>query len=305
MTEAEYLRAACEALSALPGTSADAASARLRDGSPGPRRTRTRFQPGGLPRDRPAAARPAIRVPAHRAGARPHAAGCALGRARLISIYCSSKTPSPTTPSSRSRTRAWSSEPSCWSRSRRSGSAAKGMPDIDVAGLGRAAARTQPVGPTTPRKGAGEHDSGRLEASSHDPPLRRQPFRRTSASAEFRRAGARRRHRRAHRRHRRGAPLARGTAHQVRPSRRPPRSSPRAASPRPSARVTRPSCTCRHPRAGAGLCDEEAVRVLVSEGPDRVRELMEICPRFDKVDGRDRARARGRPLAAAHRARRR
>jgi len=37
--------------------------------------------------------------------------------------------------------------------------------------------------------------------------------------------------------------------------------------------------------AGAGLCDEEAVRVLVNEGPDRVRELMEICPRFDKVDG--------------------
>jgi len=37
--------------------------------------------------------------------------------------------------------------------------------------------------------------------------------------------------------------------------------------------------------AGAGLCDEEAVRVLVSEGPDRVRELMDICPRFDKVDG--------------------
>jgi L-aspartate oxidase len=37
--------------------------------------------------------------------------------------------------------------------------------------------------------------------------------------------------------------------------------------------------------AGAGLCDEEAVRVLVSEGPDRVRELMEICPRFDRKDG--------------------
>ena len=37
--------------------------------------------------------------------------------------------------------------------------------------------------------------------------------------------------------------------------------------------------------AGAGLCDEQAVRVLVSEGPDRVRELMDICPRFDKVDG--------------------
>ncbi len=38
-------------------------------------------------------------------------------------------------------------------------------------------------------------------------------------------------------------------------------------------------------KAGAGLCDEETVRVLVNEGPDRVRELMEICPRFDKVDG--------------------
>jgi L-aspartate oxidase len=37
--------------------------------------------------------------------------------------------------------------------------------------------------------------------------------------------------------------------------------------------------------AGAGLCDEEAVRVLVNEGPDRVRELMEICPRFDRKDG--------------------
>ncbi|HDZ59302.1 MAG TPA: FAD-dependent oxidoreductase, partial [Actinobacteria bacterium] len=28
-------------------------------------------------------------------------------------------------------------------------------------------------------------------------------------------------------------------------------------------------------RAGAGLCKEEAVRILVNEGPDRVRELME------------------------------
>ena len=37
--------------------------------------------------------------------------------------------------------------------------------------------------------------------------------------------------------------------------------------------------------AGDGLCDDNAVRVLVNEGPDRVRELMEICPRFDKVDG--------------------
>jgi L-aspartate oxidase len=38
-------------------------------------------------------------------------------------------------------------------------------------------------------------------------------------------------------------------------------------------------------RAGAGLCNEEAVHILVNEGPDRVRELMEICPRFDKVEG--------------------
>ena len=37
--------------------------------------------------------------------------------------------------------------------------------------------------------------------------------------------------------------------------------------------------------AGAGLCDPDAVRVLVNEGPDRVRELIEICPRFDRKDG--------------------
>jgi L-aspartate oxidase len=38
-------------------------------------------------------------------------------------------------------------------------------------------------------------------------------------------------------------------------------------------------------KAGAGLCDEDAVRVLVNEGPDRVREIMRICPHFDRVDG--------------------
>jgi L-aspartate oxidase len=38
-------------------------------------------------------------------------------------------------------------------------------------------------------------------------------------------------------------------------------------------------------RAGAGLCDEKAVRVLVNEGPERVRELLEICPHFDRVEG--------------------
>jgi L-aspartate oxidase len=38
--------------------------------------------------------------------------------------------------------------------------------------------------------------------------------------------------------------------------------------------------------AGAGLCDEAAVDVLVHEGPDRVRELAEIGARFDDRDGR-------------------
>ncbi|MCL6106231.1 MAG: L-aspartate oxidase [Actinobacteria bacterium] len=38
-------------------------------------------------------------------------------------------------------------------------------------------------------------------------------------------------------------------------------------------------------RAGAGLCKEEAVRILVNEGPARVRELMEICPKFDRAGG--------------------
>ena len=38
-------------------------------------------------------------------------------------------------------------------------------------------------------------------------------------------------------------------------------------------------------RAGAGLCKEEAVRILVNKGPARVRELMEICPKFDRAGG--------------------
>src|SRR3954468_15995926 len=33
--------------------------------------------------------------------------------------------------------------------------------------------------------------------------------------------------------------------------------------------------------AGAGLCDVEAVRILVTEGPDRVRELAALGARFD------------------------
>jgi L-aspartate oxidase len=34
--------------------------------------------------------------------------------------------------------------------------------------------------------------------------------------------------------------------------------------------------------AGAGLCDPEAVSVLVQEGPDRVRDLMQLGARFDR-----------------------
>lgn len=37
--------------------------------------------------------------------------------------------------------------------------------------------------------------------------------------------------------------------------------------------------------AGAGLCDLDAVRILVTEGPDRVRELMALGAEFDRVGG--------------------
>ena len=37
--------------------------------------------------------------------------------------------------------------------------------------------------------------------------------------------------------------------------------------------------------AGAGLCDADAVRVLVTEGPQRVRELIELGAHFDARDG--------------------
>jgi len=45
-------------------------------------------------------------------------------------------------------------------------------------------------------------------------------------------------------------------------------------------------------RAGAGLCDERAVRVLVEEGPARVRELIELGARFDRRPGGALALAR-------------
>jgi len=37
--------------------------------------------------------------------------------------------------------------------------------------------------------------------------------------------------------------------------------------------------------AGAGLCDVDAVRILVTEGPDRVRELVRMGASFDKASG--------------------
>jgi glycine/D-amino acid oxidase-like deaminating enzyme len=37
--------------------------------------------------------------------------------------------------------------------------------------------------------------------------------------------------------------------------------------------------------AGADLCDVDAVRVLVTEGPARVRELMDLGAEFDRHDG--------------------
>ena len=39
--------------------------------------------------------------------------------------------------------------------------------------------------------------------------------------------------------------------------------------------------------AGAGLCDEEVVRLVVTEGPERVRELMALGAEFDRERGGD------------------
>jgi len=38
--------------------------------------------------------------------------------------------------------------------------------------------------------------------------------------------------------------------------------------------------------AGAGLCDEQAVRVLVEEGPARIHELEQLGTKFDRKDGK-------------------
>lgn len=56
--------------------------------------------------------------------------------------------------------------------------------------------------------------------------------------------------------------------------------------------------------AGAGLCDQEAVRILVNEGPDRVRDLIGMGANFDRKDGelaltREGAHSRRRILHAS------
>src|SRR5258708_23206105 len=38
-------------------------------------------------------------------------------------------------------------------------------------------------------------------------------------------------------------------------------------------------------RAGAGLCDRDAVETIVREGPEAVRELIRLGTRFTRVDG--------------------
>ena len=51
--------------------------------------------------------------------------------------------------------------------------------------------------------------------------------------------------------------------------------------------------------AGAGLCDADAVRVLVDEGPGRVHGLIALGAMFDRDEhGGPRAGPRGRPLAS-------
>ena len=101
-----------------------------------------------------------------------------------------------------------------------------------------------------------------------------------------RRRGRRLRRRRAHR----GAALRGGRHRDGRRHQGPPRRRlhPLGAGRhrrRPRRRATPPSSTCDDTLvAGAGLCDEEAVRILVTEGPDAVRGLIATGARFDTTD---------------------
>ena len=97
-------------------------------------------------------------------------------------------------------------------------------------------------------------------------------------------------------------------AHQGRAATRPPPAGPRAAWPPCCARTpTRPTCTWpTRSAAGAGLCDADAVRVLVDEGPGRVNELIALGAMFDRDEhGRARAGPRRRPQPGPRRPRRR
>ncbi len=55
--------------------------------------------------------------------------------------------------------------------------------------------------------------------------------------------------------------------------------------------------------AGSGLCDEEAVRLLVTEGRDRCRELIEMGVEFDRENGEIAFTAYKRPDALFGKAR--
>ena len=55
--------------------------------------------------------------------------------------------------------------------------------------------------------------------------------------------------------------------------------------------------------AGCGLCDEEVVRILVQDGPARVRELEHLGTKFDRRDGQLILASEGRALGAARGAR--
>ena len=69
-----------------------------------------------------------------------------------------------------------------------------------------------------------------------------------------------------------------------RSSSKPPRDGPKAGSRRCSTRTPTPPTSTSPTRlaAGAGLCDVDAVRVLVDEGPSRVHELIALGAAFDR-----------------------
>ncbi|MFY9309488.1 MAG: FAD-dependent oxidoreductase, partial [Bacteroidia bacterium] len=56
--------------------------------------------------------------------------------------------------------------------------------------------------------------------------------------------------------------------------------------------------------AGAGLCNEEAVRTVVTEGPARIAELIELGMRFDGKDGEDGERELNIGMEGGHSKRR-